>query len=29
MGVAQGIAADATGVWVTDSQNDTIYHFTD
>jgi uncharacterized protein (TIGR03663 family) len=29
MGVAQGIAADATGVWVTDSQNGTIYHFTD
>lgn len=29
IGIAQGVSADATGVWVTDSQNGTIFHFTD
>lgn len=28
IGIAQGVAANADGVWVTDSQNNTLLHFT-
>lgn len=28
IGIAQGVAADEAGVWVTDSQNNRLYHFT-